>query len=105
MVSWSLIVAEASRFGGVKRAFVTGGSGFLGRKLIATLVARGVEVKALSRSEKSDAEVTKRGAIPVRGDLDDIAAMKTGMAGCDVVFHAAAYVDEHGKLADHMHVT
>ncbi len=89
----------------MKRAFVTGGSGFLGRKLIATLVARGVEVKALSRSEKSDAQVQSRGATPVRGDLDDTAAMKAGMAGCEVVFHAAAYVDEHGKLADHMRVT
>lgn len=89
----------------MKRAFVTGGSGFLGRKLIATLVERGVEVKALSRSEKSDASITARGATPVRGDLDDTEAMKAGMAGCDVVFHAAAYVDEHGKLADHLRVT
>lgn len=89
----------------MKRAFVTGGSGFLGRKLIATLVARGIEVRALSRSEKSDTEVTKRGATAVRGDLDDTAAMTAGMAGCDVVFHAAAYVDEHGTLADHLRVT
>lgn len=89
----------------MKRAFVTGGSGFLGRKLIATLVARGVEVKALSRSEKSDAQIASRGAVPVRGDLDDLAAMTAGMAGCDVVFHAAAFVEEHGTLADHMKVT
>jgi nucleoside-diphosphate-sugar epimerase len=89
----------------VKRAFVTGGSGFLGRALIAALVARGVEVVALSRSEKADAQVAKQGATPVRGDLDDTAAMQAGMAGCDVVSHAAAYVDEHGKLADHLRVT
>ncbi|MBL9020496.1 MAG: NAD-dependent epimerase/dehydratase family protein [Myxococcales bacterium] len=89
----------------VKRAFVTGGSGFLGRKLIATLVGRGVAVVALSRSEKSDELVKKHGATPVRGDLDDTSAMQAGMAGCQVVFHAAAYVDEHGKLADHMRVT
>jgi nucleoside-diphosphate-sugar epimerase len=89
----------------VKRAFVTGGSGFLGRKLIATLVARGVAVAALSRSDKSDAAVTRQGATPVRGDLDAVDAMTAGMAGCDVVFHAAAYVEEHGTLADHMRVT
>jgi nucleoside-diphosphate-sugar epimerase len=89
----------------VKRAFVTGGSGFLGRKLIAALVARGVEVRALSRSEKSDAAVTKAGATPVRGDLGDTDAMQKGMTGCDVVFHAAAFVEEHGKLSEHMAIT
>ncbi len=84
---------------------MTGGSGFLGRKLIATLVGRGVEVRALSRSDRSDAAVTKAGATPVRGDLGDTDAMQAGMTGCDVVFHAAAFVEEHGKLSEHMTIT
>jgi nucleoside-diphosphate-sugar epimerase len=76
--------------------FVTGGSGFLGRNLIRGLTARGDRVKALSRSERSDAVLTKLGAEPVRGDLDDVAAMTAGLRGCDVVFHAAAEVAEWG---------
>jgi nucleoside-diphosphate-sugar epimerase len=100
----SLTKTEASRFGRVKRAFVTGGSGFLGRELIPALVARGVEVVALARSDAAVEQVMKLGAKPARGDLDDETAMRAGMAGCDVVFHAAAYVKEHGKLAEFMRV-
>jgi nucleoside-diphosphate-sugar epimerase len=76
------------------RAFVTGGSGFLGRELIRALVAAGHEVHALARSEKSDAAVKAAGASPVRGDLEDTGAMAAGMEGCDVVFHSAAHTEE-----------
>jgi nucleoside-diphosphate-sugar epimerase len=89
----------------MKRAFVTGGSGFVGRALIGELVARGVEVRALARSEKSAIAVRTAGADPVRGDLDDVAAAREGMMECDVVFHAAAHVAEHGKLAEFLKVT
>jgi nucleoside-diphosphate-sugar epimerase len=89
----------------VKRAFVTGGSGFVGKELVAALVARGVEVRALARSEKAAIAVRGVGAEPVRGDLADQAAMAEGMSECDVVFHAAANVNEHGKLADHIRDT
>ena len=89
----------------MQRAFVTGGSGFVGKRLIAALVARGVAVRALARSEAAEAAVRSVGAEPVRGDLGEEAAMREGMAACDVVFHAAAYVEEHGKLADFMRVT
>jgi nucleoside-diphosphate-sugar epimerase len=97
----SLIAVEASRFRAVKRAFVTGGSGFLGKRLIAELAAgRGVPVHALARSEAAAIAVRGAGAEPVRGDLDDARAMTEGMKDCDVVFHAAAYVKQHGKLAE-----
>lgn len=82
------------------RAFVTGGSGFLGGRLIAALVARGDEVRALARSEGAVAAVTRLGATAVRGDLDDRAAMTRGMEGCDVVFHSAAALAQWGKQAD-----
>jgi nucleoside-diphosphate-sugar epimerase len=37
------------------------------------------------------------GAQPARGDLADAAALRAGMAGCDVVFHAAAKVSDWGR--------
>lgn len=89
----------------MKRAFVTGGSGFLGKRVIAALAARGVSVHALARSEASAIAVRTAGAEPVRGDLDDVTAMQEGMAGCDVVIHAAAHTQEHGKLAVFMRTT
>jgi len=88
----------------MKRAFVTGGSGFVGQRLIAALHDRGVEVVAMARSDAAVAKVTALGATASRGDLADRAAMTTGMAGCDVVFHAAAHVEQHGKLAEFMAV-
>ena len=77
-------------------AFLTGGSGFLGRTLIAELRDRGVVVRALARSDSAAATVAAAGAEPVRGDLDDRAALVQGMSGCDVVFHTAAIVADWG---------
>ncbi|MEK6805602.1 MAG: NAD-dependent epimerase/dehydratase family protein [Pseudomonadota bacterium] len=76
--------------------FITGGSGFVGRHLIKTLIARGESVRALARSESSQAIVRKLGATVVAGDLDSIEAMMQGMNGCDFVVHAAAEVQEWG---------
>lgn len=89
----------------MKRAFVTGGSGFVGKELIAGLVARGIAVRALARSERAAIAVRGAGADPVRGDLANHAAMAEGMDECDVVFHAAANVNENGTLAEHMRDT
>ena len=76
------------------KAFVTGGSGFVGRNLIRHLRARDDQVSALVRSSGSARIVTELGAAPALGDLDDVAALQRGMAGCDTVFHAAAEVSE-----------
>ena len=84
----------------MKAAFVTGGSGFVGRALIAELVRRGIAVTALARSDAAEAAVRAAGATPARGDLDDRAALEAGMRGADTVFHAAAYVKQHGPRAE-----
>src|SRR5688572_15494079 len=78
------------------KAFVTGGSGYVGRNLIRQLVRRGDEVRALVRSPGSARVVGELGAVAVMGDLDDTRALQQGMAGCDTVFHAAAEVSEWG---------
>jgi nucleoside-diphosphate-sugar epimerase len=80
--------------------FVTGGSGFVGRALIAELAARGVPVRALARSAAAAAAVTALGATPVAGDLADGAAMQAGMAGAALVVHAAARVALWGRRED-----
>jgi nucleoside-diphosphate-sugar epimerase len=79
------------------RAFVTGGSGFVGRTLLRTLADRGDEAVALVRSDRAAEQVRAAGVTEVvRGDLDDIEAMASGMTGCDVVFHSAAVVKDWG---------
>lgn len=84
--------------------FVTGGSGFVGRHLIKTLLSRGESVRALARSESSQKTVTQLGAQAVNGDLDFIDAMASGMKGCDYVVHAAAKVEEWGLRADYQRI-
>ncbi|HTM22356.1 MAG TPA: NAD-dependent epimerase/dehydratase family protein [Kofleriaceae bacterium] len=78
------------------KVYVTGGSGFVGRALLEELARRGIPAVALARSDAARAAVTVLGAEPAAGDLDDRAALQAGMAGCDLVVHAAAYVKENG---------
>jgi len=58
--------------------FVTGGSGMLGRRVIAALVADGRTVRALARSGRSSAAVAAAGAKPILGDLADLDAVRAG---------------------------
>lgn len=83
-----------------RAAFVTGGSGFIGGRLIERLVADGWRVRALARSDVSAGVVADRGAEAVRGDLADVAAMADGARGCDVAFHAAAQLGDWGAPED-----
>lgn len=78
------------------KAFVTGGSGFIGGVLLRRLRDEGVEARALARSDESAAKVAEAGAEPVRGELDDVESMGAGAQGCELAFHAAAALGEWG---------
>ena len=82
------------------RAFVTGGSGFIGGRLIRRLVRDGWSVAALARTESSERAVREAGAEPMRGDMRDVNAMRSGSEGSDVFFHAAAFVGAWGSHDD-----
>jgi len=84
----------------VHRAFVTGGSGFIGGALIERLRSEGVGVRALARSERAADRVRELGAEPVSGELEDRDSLRAGAEGCDVAFHAAAKVEDWGEPAD-----
>lgn len=71
------------------KVFVTGGSGFLGSRLIPRLVAEGHEVSAMARSTSADAKVRALGATPVRGDMEDLDGFT--MPSADAVIHLAAH--------------
>ena len=80
--------------------FVTGGSGFIGGRLIKRLVFEGRRVRALARSDGAAAKVEWLGAEPVRGDLGDRASLAAGAAGCEFAFHLAAHLGEWGPWED-----
>jgi nucleoside-diphosphate-sugar epimerase len=75
---------------------VTGATGFLGQHLVRELLADGVSVRGLSRSEKGDAALAALGARPVRGHLGDADALRAAVAGCEAVFHTAADTNNWG---------
>jgi len=76
--------------------FVTGGSGFIGGRLIERLRAEGHTVRALARSDAAGERVRGRGAEPVPGDLSDAGAMLAGAEECEWAFHAAAMLGDWG---------
>lgn len=76
------------------RIFVTGASGFVGGAAAKKLVAAGHDVRAMSRTEKSDAVIRAQGAEPVRCDLESVTAEH--LASADVVLHCAAFVEQWG---------
>jgi nucleoside-diphosphate-sugar epimerase len=89
----------------VAKAFVTGGSGFIGGKLIERLVAEDHDVRALARSERSARKVAAHGAEPVMGDLADRDALRAGAEGCELAFHAAAKVGDWGPWEEFLRDT
>ena len=72
------------------KIFVTGGTGFIGSHLVEALLEQGHEVRTLVRSELKWLE--GRPVVPIKGDLDDIEALREGMRGADLVYHLAALV-------------
>src|SRR6058998_1064409 len=86
------------------KAFVTGGSGFIGGRLIERLVREGWGVRALARSDAAAARVEELGAEAVRGDLENGAALRAGAHGCAYAFHAAAHLGADGDRTAFEHV-
>jgi nucleoside-diphosphate-sugar epimerase len=72
------------------RAFVTGGTGFIGGRLVDRLTDRGDDVVALVRSPDKAAQLREQGVEVVEGDLSSEEAIREGVRGCDAVFHVAA---------------
>jgi dihydroflavonol-4-reductase len=72
------------------KAFVTGGNGFIGERLVRKLRDRGDDVVALVRSREKGKKLEELGATLVEGDLSSSDAIRKGLEGCDSVFHIAA---------------
>ncbi|HYY75121.1 MAG TPA: NAD-dependent epimerase/dehydratase family protein [Gaiellaceae bacterium] len=72
------------------RAFVTGGTGFLGGRLVERLRGRGDEVVALVRSPEKARRLAELGCVLAEGDLSSRERLADAMRGCDAVFHVAA---------------
>src|SRR2546421_162295 len=74
------------------RAFVTGGTGFVGAHLVRALRARGDAVTGLVRPPAKAQGLGWTDVRLVRGDLDDARALRDGCAGADVIYHVAGRI-------------
>jgi nucleoside-diphosphate-sugar epimerase len=72
------------------RAFVTGGTGFIGSRVIKRLRDRGDEVAALVRTPSKATDLLGQGVDLVEGDLSSADAIRRGSDGADAVFHIGA---------------
>jgi len=70
------------------KVLVTGGTGFLGRAVVAALAAAGHDLVVFGRT----ASRSGLPGTPVDGDVRDRAALERAAAGCDAVSHSAGLV-------------
>ncbi len=73
----------------MQRAFVTGGGGFIGRRVVDRLIQAGTEVRAIARSDASADRLREAGCEVVIGDATDADLLASAMAGCESVYHHA----------------
>lgn len=84
------------------RALVTGGGGFLGRRIVELLLEEGHEVRFLARSPYPEVEAL--GAVGHRVDLGDPEGLPAAIEGCDTVFHVASKAGYWGSPAEYERV-
>lgn len=76
---------------------VTGGGGFIGRRLVAALQAQGAKVRVLVRPGRV-IPTDWSGLETIAGDLADAASLARACAGIDTVIHAAGFA--HADAGD-----
>jgi dihydroflavonol-4-reductase len=72
------------------KAFVTGATGFIGASLVRELLKDKVAVRVLARPGSDRRNLAGLAVEVWEGDLLDQDSLASGVAGCDVLFHAAA---------------
>ena len=84
-----------------KRVLITGVTGLIGGRLAERLItAQKVQVRGLARNPAKGQWLADLGVEIVQGDVTEPASLQAALADCQVVFHAAAWVNEGGNQTD-----
>jgi nucleoside-diphosphate-sugar epimerase len=81
------------------RVFVTGATGWVGRVVVDELLGAGHQVFGLSRSEEKAAVLGAKGAVVLRGTLDDLDRLAEAADNADAVIHLA-FNHDFSKFAE-----
>jgi dihydroflavonol-4-reductase len=82
------------------KAFVTGGTGFVGNAVVWKLLEAGHQVRVLVRPQSDARQLDSLTIERIAGGLGDLEALREGVAGCDWVFHVAALYSYWGHSWD-----
>jgi NADH dehydrogenase len=84
------------------KILVTGGTGFVGPRVIHALRAEGRDVRALVRRPERAKQLANWGVELATGDVTDPASVRVAAEGCERVVHLVAIL--RGRPADFQHV-
>jgi nucleoside-diphosphate-sugar epimerase len=87
----------------MKRAWVTGASGFTGTYLCNALIEKGYTVQALVRNTSNTDHLKKLNVELIEGDLAAPLSLMGKMQNIDLVFHIAALYRQEGVARDMFH--
>jgi len=86
----------------MSRILVTGGSGFIGSKVVKKLVNIGHEVVILLREEKESKNIPEKISFQI-GDITDIKSLKGSTKDIDIVIHLAGKMEEWNTEASELY--
>ncbi len=72
------------------KVFLTGATGFIGGHLLRSLLEAGAEVRCLTRAQSRRRNLDGLDVEVAEGDLRDASTLRSGVEGCEMVFHCAA---------------
>jgi len=78
------------------KAFVTGGTGFIGSHIIDNLIRKGIQIKALVRNNSNTSRLMNRGIEFVYSDILDSSSLKKNIGDVDLVFSAFGILGQWG---------
>lgn len=80
---------------------ITGGNGFVGRHLVAALLARGRTVRVLALPSEDTDDLERSGVVVHRGDVRRPETLRAPMDGAHAVVHLAAMMDVWRPLSEY----